>query len=193
MVNVPWWTDKQDTFPGEKARIIKSRVTIEDALSMYAPAVLFRRIGNRIQCPVCGSKDRDMQIWRDHFKCFSGKCEAHGDAIDLVKLLFGLSYGAAVDKLDRDFSLGLSDTPTEEQQAALRAATALREEQESQRREAIENLHRWGDLWITLDRWLRDFPPGDKRHDDAAKDINRVSYYLDCAEIALNRINYIVW
>lgn len=172
---------------GEKAMSIKERVTVSDALSMYSPDTLSRRMGNRVYCPICHSKGRDMQIWRDHYKCFSGKCGAHGDAIDLVKQLFGLNYGEAVDKLNNDFSLGLGSTPTAEMQAAFQAAVALRERREAQRREAAETYDKALTVWAILDRWERDFPPGDPRHDTAERDRARARYTLDCAEDALNQ------
>ena len=58
---------------------------------------------------------------------------------------------------------------------------------EIRRATMMEEYHKWLDLWITLDRWLREYPPGDKRHDDAEHDLAMVGHYLDCAEAELWR------
>ena len=51
----------------------------------------------------------------------------------------------------------------------------------------MEEYHMRLDIWILLDRWLREYPPGDPRHDEAERDIATAEYYLDQAEINLQK------
>lgn len=165
------------------AEIIKARVTMPDVISMYAPIPAPR--AGRIPCPIHGGKGYNMSIHRDRFICFV--CGASGDQIDFVKSLFGLKYGAAIAKLNDDFNIGLDAKESAEMSDAAKAALALREERDKQRREAVEDFHRWDDLLHTYDTWLEAYPPGDKRHDDAERELARVTYKRDTAEARLKQ------
>lgn len=168
------------------ADIIKARVTMPDAVRMYAPNPAPRF--NRIPCPIHGGRDYNLSFQRDRYKCYV--CGSGGDPIDFVRALFGLNYAEAVKRINADFNLELdSERPSESAHAAFQAALAYREQQEAQRREALQDFHRWRDLWITLDRWRTTYPPGDPRHDDAERDIAYVAYRWDCAEARLNQVN----
>lgn len=168
------------------AEIIKARVTMPDAIRMYAPNPAPRF--NRIPCPIHGGKDYNLSYQRDRYKCYV--CGSGGDSIDFVRALFGLNYAEAVKKINADFNLELDfERPSEATQAAFQAALACREEQENRRREALQDFHRWRDAWITLDQWRTAYPPGDPRHDTAERDIEYASYRWDCAEARLNQLN----
>lgn len=166
------------------AEIIKARVTMSDAVSVYAPKPLPRY--SRIPCPIHGGKEYNLSYQRDRYKCFV--CGSSGDVIDFVRALYGISYIEAVKRICADFAIEYDfERPSEATQAAFQAALACREEREKRRQEAAENFHRWRDLWITLDGWRRDFPPGDPRHDQAEREIAYISYLQDCAEDRLKQ------
>ncbi len=178
-----YWTDNAIS-PMQMSEAIKDRVTMPDVIARYVPAAEPRF--NRIPCPIHHGKDRNLFYQRERYKC--PVCGAGGDVIDFTRTLFGLSFNEAVRTLNADFCVVSYEESPEQTQAALRAAQACREERERQRREAEQDYHRWRDLWCTLDDWLRRFPPGDRRHDDAERDLALVSYRWDCAEWRLNQL-----
>lgn len=59
-----------------------------------------------LRCPFHDDKTPSMKLYRDGFHCFG--CGAHGDAIDYVGRLFGMSPLEAAGRLNEDFHLGLS-------------------------------------------------------------------------------------
>lgn len=85
--------------------------------ALPSPAVARAYVGepNRagfIRCPFHADRTPSMKIYADGFHCFG--CGAHGDVIDLVGRLFGLSAMDAAKKLNDDFSLGLQlDRPSD--------------------------------------------------------------------------------
>lgn len=84
-----------------RAEQIKQAVRLTDALDFYGITV--NRAGF-CSCPFHPEKTPSMRIYKDDsFYCFG--CGAHGDVIDLVMRLFGLSFTEAVDKLAADFHL----------------------------------------------------------------------------------------
>lgn len=159
------------------AQVIKQRVTMPDVIAMYAPTPAPRH--NRIPCPIHHGEDYNLAFQQYRYKCHV--CGAGGDCIDFVKSMFGLKFAEAVKKINADFHLELDNQDTADAQHAAKAAAAYREERERQRREAADDFHRWDDLLATYDEWLQAFPPGDKRHDEAERELVRVSYKRDCA------------
>lgn len=62
-----------------------------------------------IRCPFHqGDRTASLKIYpgRGGFHCFG--CGAHGSVIDFAMLLFGISFGQALLRLNSDFGLGLS-------------------------------------------------------------------------------------
>ncbi len=83
--------------------------TIKSMLTMDAVARHYGYTPNRagfLRCPFHDDKTPSMKLYRDGFHCFG--CGAHGDAIDYVGRLFGLSPLEAAGRLNDDFRLGLS-------------------------------------------------------------------------------------
>lgn len=54
-------------------------------------------------CPFHDDNDPSLKIYEDHFHCFG--CGEHGDVVDLVGKMFGLSPGRAAEKLASDFGI----------------------------------------------------------------------------------------
>lgn len=83
------------------AETVKSRIRLADALSMYGVSV--NRQGF-CSCPFHAERTPSMHVYpNDTFYCFG--CGAHGDVIDFVMRLYGLSFKDAVEKLSADFGL----------------------------------------------------------------------------------------
>jgi len=82
---------------------VKAAVSTRDAAQMYGMNV---RSNGMTNCPFHEDHNPSMKL-DQNFYCFG--CHAHGDVIDFVSRLFGISrYGAAV-KLAADF--GISESP----------------------------------------------------------------------------------
>ena len=82
---------------------IRDRLTIPQVLRYYG---LPDSRHKRIPCPLHGGKDPNFCYTDRVFHCWV--CGAKGDLIGLVMQLFGISFKAAVMKINTDFSLGLS-------------------------------------------------------------------------------------
>ena len=82
--------------------LIREAVSAETAAHDYA--VPFDRTKQRAVCPFHDDKHPSMTFKYGRFRCWS--CGAHGDSIDLVGQLFGLSPYTAAQKINSDYSLG---------------------------------------------------------------------------------------
>lgn len=136
------------------AEAIKERVSMSDAIALYASSSEPRH--GRIPCPVHQGRNYNMSFTDKFYHCH--KCGAGGDVIHFVQHIFGLSFPAALDKLNTDFNCGaiLDRRPTlrEQREAEQRhrkiMAERKRKEEEKQAYEELYNsLH---DEWHRLDR-----------------------------------------
>jgi hypothetical protein len=163
------------------AELIKERVSMPDAIALYAPSPEPRR--NRIPCPVHNGTNFNLGFSDRLYHCF--KCGAGGDVIHFVQHTFGLSFLEALDKLNTDFDCGaiLDRRPTlREQREAQRrhkAIMAAREKEESERK-AYEDLYNslW-DEWIRLDRHRREYAPqstNDELHPLFVEALQKIHY-----------------
>lgn len=136
------------------AESIKERVSMQEAIAFYAPSPAPRN--NRIPCPVHGGTNHNMSFTDKFYHCH--KCGAGGDVIHFVQHIFGLSFPAALDKLNTDFNCGAildrRQTLREQRDAQKRHGeiVAERERQEAQK-QAYEDLYnRIWDEFARLDR-----------------------------------------
>lgn len=93
------------------------------------------------------------------FYCFS--CHAGGDCIDFVKLLFGISFAEACEKINMDCNLGLpiGKRPTIRQYRRSQAINRERLER-SRERERLEKEYQDALAeWTRLDKNSREFAP----------------------------------
>lgn len=77
---------------------IKARLSIESVLRRYGHEP---EKSGRMQCPFHEDRNPSFQIWEEsgRWKCFATGCEAdHGDVIDLIERLEGISTGAAIQQ-----------------------------------------------------------------------------------------------
>jgi len=75
---------------------IKARLSIESVLKRYGHKP---EKSGRMQCPFHEDRKPSFQIWEEsgRWKCFATGCEAdHGDVIDLIERLEGISTGEAI-------------------------------------------------------------------------------------------------
>ena len=84
------------------ADIIKSRVSMPEIVARYTSQQIVR---NRIRCPIHNGSDYNMRIYRNTYHCFV--CHATGDVIQFVRSITGDSFPEALQRINRDFALGL--------------------------------------------------------------------------------------
>lgn len=84
------------------AEIIKRLVPMQDVAERYTgEPIRF----NRMRCPIHHGQDRNMRIYPKSYYCWV--CHAHGDVIQFVMGVCGLSFQDAVKKLNADYDLHL--------------------------------------------------------------------------------------
>ena len=84
------------------AEIIKRLVPMRDVAERYTgEPIRF----NRMRCPIHHGKDRNMRIYPKSYYCWV--CHAHGDCIQFVMSVLGLSFQDAMKRLNEDFRLNL--------------------------------------------------------------------------------------
>lgn len=82
---------------------IKGRVTMRDAIDLYAPSPAPRH--DRIPCPIHNGKDYNLHFTDKVYHCFV--CNDGGDIINFIQHIFGLDFIDAIEKLNTDFNLQL--------------------------------------------------------------------------------------
>ncbi|MBR1423471.1 MAG: DNA primase [Ruminococcus sp.] len=61
--------------------------------------------GGFVCCPFHNERHPSFKVYEDHYHCFG--CGEHGDHVDLVQKLYGLSNIEAAKLINKDFGLGL--------------------------------------------------------------------------------------
>lgn len=132
--------------------LMLQRLTMDQIISRYTPRKITR--SSRCRCRLHDGKDNNLRLYGNRFKCFV--CGAHGDFINYVSLYFGISYTAAMRKIDKDFELSLLDHSraerdpvalTKAQTDALKRAE-LRTQFNRNRERAAENYRYWLKLYV---------------------------------------------
>ena len=84
------------------AELIKRLVPMRDVAERYTgEPIRF----NRMRCPIHHGKDRNLRIYPKSYYCWV--CHAHGDVIQFVMSVLGLSFQDAMKRLNEDFGLNL--------------------------------------------------------------------------------------
>ena len=84
------------------AEIVKRLVPMQDVAERYTgEPIRF----NRMRCPIHHGKDRNMRIYPKSYYCWV--CHAHGDVIQFVMSVLGLSFQDAMRRINDDFGLCL--------------------------------------------------------------------------------------
>lgn len=132
---------------GDVARAIREAVTVEEALSVYAPQ--YHPRNRRCPCPIHHGEDYNFSFTDHGFRCFV--CGASGDVIDLVKAVCELATrGDAMKRINQDMRLNLP--------LVGEAATAQQSKEMRERKERAENrrqeIEAWNERYETLmDDW----------------------------------------
>lgn len=165
------------------AELIKDHVTMQDAIALYAPEPTPRH--NRIPCPIHAGEAYNLGFNDKLFHCFV--CGSGGNVIHFVQHIFGLSFSAALDKLNTDFQCGaiLDHKPTlreqRDAQKRYREIMAKRAKEEAKRK-AYDDLYDelWGE-WLRLDRNRTDYAPKtpeDELHPLFVEAVHKIDYQL---------------
>lgn len=116
----------------------RERVTALEAARHYGLTI--DRHGKAL-CPFHNDKHPSMTFKNGRYRCWV--CDASGDAVDLVRGLYGGTYMDALRRINQDFGLGLplgGGKPTPQQRA---------EAQERQRtRELHQQFEQWREITI---------------------------------------------
>ena len=83
---------------------IKDRVDLRELVRFYGLDV---NRGGFALCPFHNERNPSFKVYEDHFHCFG--CGEHGDHVDFVQKLYGLTNIEAAKKISHDFGLGLCD------------------------------------------------------------------------------------
>jgi DNA primase len=84
------------------ASIIKRYVMMHQVVNRYTSEQIVR---GRIRCPIHHGTDRNMRVYPNSYYCWV--CHAHGDVIQFVQSVLGLSFQDAMQRISDDFGLGL--------------------------------------------------------------------------------------
>lgn len=160
---------------------------MRDVIALYAPSPAPQH--NRIPCPVHGGTHPNLSFTNQLYHCHT--CNSGGDVISFVQHIFGLSFPAALDKLNTDFSLALPifrrPTLREQRDAQNRhnAIMAERAEQERAKQEYDALYDALWDEYARLDQNRVNYAPTSSTGDvnflyiEAISKIDYQNYLLD--------------
>ena len=83
---------------------IKDRVDLKDLVRYYGLEV---DRGGFPCCPFHNERNPSFKVYEDHYHCFG--CGEHGDHVDFVQKIYGLTNIEAAKKISHDLGLGLDD------------------------------------------------------------------------------------
>ena len=137
---------------GTYAGIIRGRVPMQAAAERYAGASPARD-GKYIVCPFHEEKTPSMRLYEDGYHCFG--CKAHGDVLDFVGKVLGVTMMQAAKRINDDFGLGL---PLGHKVTVSQVAEAARQRYRTaqERKQALlESETADREYWVVFDEWLR--------------------------------------
>ena len=154
---------------------IKMAVSVKEAAEYYGLGV---NRGSMVCCPFHNDRTPSMKLNEDYFYCFG--CGAHGDVIDLVARLFGLSSFEAAQKLAQNFGIDPDKPP-----AAIALPKPKRPLLTAYRQEEMRCLRVLCDYLHLLERWKVQYAPKvpedalDDRFVEACQMLDYVEYLAD--------------
>ena len=154
---------------------VKMAVSVKEAAEYYGLEV---NRGSMVCCPFHADRTPSMKLNEDYFYCFG--CGAHGDVIDLVARLFGLSSFEAAQKLAQDFGIDPDKPP-----AAIALPKPKRPLLTAYRQEEMRCLRVLCDYLHLLERWKVQYAPKvpedalDDRFVEACQMLDYVEYLAD--------------
>lgn len=175
---------------------IKSSLTARDVFEFYGFTV---NRGGFCLSPFSGEKTPSCKVYDGRRGWHDFSTNTGGDVIDFVCLYFGLSFPAACEKLNDDFSLGLpigKPLSRQEQIEAKRKAEEQRRLAEERKKRAERLQKAYDDAlteWIRLDAIKRECAPESPEMPFSAefvyalRNIDDAAYRLAEAEANLHR------
>ena len=169
------------------ADTIKSRVTMQQAIALYAPNSAPRQ--NRIPCPIHNGDNYNLHYSDKLYHCFV--CGEGGDVIKFVQHIFKINFMCAVRKLNNDFALGLpldrKQTLKEklESEKRHREIEAERKKAEAEKQAYNDLYHGLWDEYARLDNQRMEYAPQSPDEDihplyvEAVKNISNIEYQID--------------
>jgi hypothetical protein len=136
------------------AETIKERISMQDAIAMYAPASTPRH--NRIPCPIHNGEKYNLSFTDRVYHCFV--CGCGGDVIQFVQHIFSLTFPAALRKINEDFALNIPmdrRMTLREQRDAEWHLREINERQEREKAERIAYEQLYDSLWDEYTRLER--------------------------------------
>ena len=136
------------------ADTIKSHVTMQQAIALYAPNSAPRQ--NRIPCPIHNGDNYNLHYSDKLYHCFV--CGEGGDVIKFVQHIFKINFMCAVRKINEDFGLNLpldrKPTLREQREAEIRQRELAAERAEKRHKQAydLEQFNRF----VHFNDWLRE-------------------------------------
>jgi len=111
------------------------------------------RDGKYIVCPFHEEKTPSMRLYEDGYHCFG--CKAHGDVLDFVGKVLGVTMIQAAKRINNDFGLGL---PLGHKVTVSQVAEAARQRHriaQDRERALVEGETASREYWGAFDEWLR--------------------------------------
>lgn len=103
------------------ADLIKNKIDLQSAMEHYGTQ--FDCMGKAL-CPFHSDKHPSLTIKNERYKCWA--CGASGDMFDFVQNLYGDSFMEAIERINKDFGLGIN-TNFESPKNSKAIATAQRQ------------------------------------------------------------------
>ena len=157
---------------------IKDRVDLKDLVRFYGLEV---DRGGFACCPFHNERHPSFKVYEDHYHCFG--CGEHGDHIDFVQKLYGLSNIEAAKRISQDFGLRLFD-----KELAIPVKPYLKEKNEMKQwfRFAKNTLSEYIDILNDWEKIYMPRSPIDPVNERYLESIHNKGY----AEMILNEITY---
>ena len=155
---------------------VKMGVSMIEAAERYGVAVNRSR---KALCPFHNDRHPSMLVADDHYHCFA--CGEHGDVIDFVAKLCGLSPYDAAKKLAYDFGIQTDKPPTKAMQKKLNKKTEAQRLRETEKL-CFSALMEYMKLLQERKRLYAPRTPGEKWHPhfvEVCEHLDDVEYMVD--------------
>ena len=156
---------------------IKDRLDLRDLVRFYGLDV---NRGGFACCPFHNERNPSFKVYEDHYHCFG--CGEHGDHVDFVQKLYGLSNIEAAKQINKDFGLGL-----ETGEIAKPITTRPRKNDEFKQwlGESVHTLIEYKKLLAYWEKIYDPRSPIDKVNDRYLESIHNKAYVEHCVDTLL--------